>query len=440
MFSSTTTIPVSCKKAFKWLSRAESFRRLEPPWENMIRFQSCEPLKEGSRITFSYHLGPLVLPWRLKVSEYKQNESFTVEQIPFTQWSYHCRLKPLDDDSCEITEELDFQKRSFKHSTEKKITSALHYRQETMKNDLLCINRYPDKQLRILIAGSNGFIGSEIVTFLRAAGHKVIRLIRKKTHQHDVIFWNPNQNHLNTKDLEGFDAVINLCGENIADHPWTKRKKERILTSRLQSTNLLIEKLNQCTTKPPVLLNASAIGYYGNCQDQHIDEKQPQGKGFLADVCSRWEEAAMNFSNRTVLMRFGMVLNPKGGILKKTLPSFNIGLGAILGQGDHLISWISTDDLIYQLYHCLMQEHISGPVNFATPDIMSHKQFCNTLAKHLHRPCRLKVPAGLLRILFKDLADEVLLASIAAKPQKLLDSKAEFAYSDLEKTFAHLLK
>jgi uncharacterized protein len=298
--------------------------------------------------------------------------------------------------------------------------------------------------MKIILTGSTGLIGSELVPFLKLKGHTVKKLVRQKqTLAEDEILWNPSTGQLELKELEGFDAVINLAGENIADGRWNEEKKQRILDSRIASTRLLCHNLIHLENPPKVLINASAIGFYGDRGEEELDEKSASGtKSFISKVCREWEAAtapAMQKGIRVVCLRTGMVLSEKGGALAKMLIPFKIGLGGVLGTGEQYISWIALDDLLEVIYYVLTQEGIEGPVNAVSPYPVNNKDFTKTLGHLLHRPTLLSMPVFAARLAFGEMADELLLSSAKVLPAELEKRGFQFKYPQLESALEHIL-
>lgn len=299
----------------------------------------------------------------------------------------------------------------------------------------------PTEEKRILLSGASGFIGSQLKAFLQQAGHGVFRLVRRQEEAvGDAIFWDPTQGTVRKDDFEGFDAVIHLAGSGIADRRWTKKRKEQLFLSRCRDTWLLSQVLCRLYRPPKTMICASAVGFYGNRADEELTEESGPGKGFLADLCQKWEGATLAIDNRgtrVVHCRFGAVLGAKGGALKKLLTPYRLGLGGKLGSGEQFLSWIAIDDLLGAAYHCLMNENLSGPVNFVAPQAVRQKEFARLLAKKLGRPAFCHAPAWLLKLVLGEMAEEMLLSSQRAVPKKLLASGYRFRYPDLEAALDH---
>ena len=297
--------------------------------------------------------------------------------------------------------------------------------------------------MRILVTGSSGLVGSSLVAELIKARYDVVRLIRTREQVGaQYVFWNPQTSEIDSASLEGIDAVVHLAGENIVRKRWTTSVKQHISNSRIKGTSLLCNVLSSLARPPQVLISASAIGYYGDRGDEILSEDSSAGDGFLAQVCREWEAATQPAADkgiRVVTLRIGMVLSPKGGALARLLPLFRFGLGGKMGNGNQYTSWVSIDDLIGIIKFALRCSAISGPVNAVAPNPVTNLEFTRTLGRVLRRPAAWRVPALALRLAVGDMADEMLLASIRARPARLIEHGCEFVHPDLAQALRALL-
>lgn len=255
------------------------------------------------------------------------------------------------------------------------------------------------------------------------------------------ISWDPAEGRAVKEDFEGFDAFIHLSGEPLSLSRWSREKKEKILFSRTVSTWFLSQIASLLFTPPKIFISVSAIGFYGDRGDEVLTEASSAGCGFLAQVCCEWEKAARSIERRgarIVHPRFGMVLGAKGGALSKMLFPYKLGLGGALGSGQQWMSWIALEDLCSSM-DFILHSQIEGPVNFVSPHPVRQKDFARALASFLHRPLFLSLPSWILRLRFGQMADEILLASCRAYPQKLIESGFSFRYSDLSEALHHCL-
>jgi uncharacterized protein len=297
--------------------------------------------------------------------------------------------------------------------------------------------------MNILVTGASGLIGTALVSSLTSHGHEVTRLVRGQPRSGEkAARWDPMAGTIDASALEGADAAVHLAGESIAER-WTAAKKVRIRDSRVKGTQLLCETLARLSSPPKVLVSASAIGYYGDRGEEILSEESPPGRGFLSEVCRAWEaatEPAQRQGIRVVQLRMGVVLSPAGGALAKILPPFRMGLGGVLGSGRQYMSWIALDDVVGVIQHAIVTDALQGPTNAAAPRAVTNQEFTKTLGKVLGRPTVMPLPAFAARLMFGEMADELLLASARVQPAKLVASGYTFRYPELEAALRHLLK
>ncbi len=293
-----------------------------------------------------------------------------------------------------------------------------------------------------LVTGSTGLIGSVVVDALKEAGHDVYRLIRPPRQAGaDEILWDPMGGSIDKSKLRGCDAVIHLAGESIAGR-WTAAKRERIYQSRVKGSRLLCEYIGGMDNRPRVFISASGVGYYGDQGDKLLTEEAAIGEGFLCDVAGDWEAAcrqAADFGVRTVQTRFAMVLSKAGGALPRMLPAFKLNLGGPLGGGKQFMPWVSIDDVVSVIMFALENGAIKGPVNVVSPQTVTNREFSQALARTLHRRCFFRIPELVLKLMFGNMARELLLFSNRAVPQKLLDAGFQFQHPDLAEALAAVL-
>jgi uncharacterized protein len=288
--------------------------------------------------------------------------------------------------------------------------------------------------MKVLIAGASGLIGSALIPSLEAEGAEVTRLVRS-TPKPGEIEWHPNQDAMDPARLEGFEAVINLAGENVAGGRWTEELKRRIHDSRVNGTHLLSEAMAKLAKRPRVFLCASATGFYGDRDDEVLDEHSDSGGGFLAGVCREWEQAtepAASAGVRVVNLRFGVILAREGGMLAKLLTPFKMGMGGKVGSGKQIISWVAIDDAVSVIKLALHDETFRGPVNVVAPNPVTNEAFTKTLGHVLSRPTALAMPAFAARLAFGEMADEMLLTSQYVVPKRLTDAGFQYQYPELE--------
>ena len=295
--------------------------------------------------------------------------------------------------------------------------------------------------MKIVISGASGLIGTQLVKRLSTNGHDVVRLVRR-TAKAGEVQWDPKRGVLDPAALAGVDAVIHLSGAGIGDKRWTNSYRKEIMDSRTLSTALLASTIAGMPTKPTVFLSGSAIGIYGARNDEKLTEVSTHGTSFLADVCEQWEQAAkpaIDAGIRTVFLRTGIVLSPKGGALKKLLPLFKLGVGGKFGNGKQWQSWISMDDEVGAIEH-LLTAPVSGAVNLTAPNPVTNAEFTKVLAGVLKRPAIVPVPTFAPKlILGGELADALLFTGQRVIPAALNASGYTFKHSTLESALRSLL-
>ncbi len=287
--------------------------------------------------------------------------------------------------------------------------------------------------MKIILAGGTGFIGTPLRKKLLEEGHEVMVLVREvQESPSDAAKYMPWDGRSPQTKIEAADAIINLAGENISARPWTPAQKEKILRSRIEATKALVLTIGQMKKKPSILINASAIGYYGDVPSGEVTEQSPRGRGFLAEVCEAWEAEAKKaeaLGVRVVLARLGVVLGPGGGMLGKIVPPFRFFTGGPLGSGEQWISWVHIEDLIRIFLFILGSSGFSGAVNVTAPIPVPMKDFCKALGRVLKRPSWLPVPGFLLKFFLGELS-EALLSGQKALPVRLRQAGYVFQYPD----------
>ncbi|MFT5285107.1 MAG: hypothetical protein ACI8TQ_001268 [Planctomycetota bacterium] len=291
--------------------------------------------------------------------------------------------------------------------------------------------------MRIAVTGSSGLVGASLVPALEMAGHEVVKLVRREPRSSDELTWDPLAPEMppETKNaLQGVQAAIHLAGANIADARWSARRKQIIESSRTRGTDLLARTLAELDSKPSVLVCASAVGIYGNRGADWVDASSLPGSGFLAGLCQRWESAAnpaRTAGIRVAHMRLGVVFHPtQGALAKMTLP-FRLGLGAPLGKGAQFMSWIGVADAVGAILHVLENENCIGPIDTVAPHPVTNIEFTTALAGVFRRKARLRIPKIAARLLFGELAEELLLAGQRVRPTALLRSGYAFQQPEI---------
>jgi hypothetical protein len=293
----------------------------------------------------------------------------------------------------------------------------------------------------VAISGSSGLIGSALVRMFEQRRDEVRPLVRRETRKPREISWNPEGEEIEGAKLEGIDVIINLAGENLAQH-WSTGAKERIRDSRVKGTALLSRTIASLAAKPRVFLSGSAIGIYGSRRDEPLDETSTLGDDFLASVCKDWEAATAPASDvgvQVTHLRTGLVLSTEGGLLPKLLLPFRLGLGGKLGRGRQWMSWISLDDYVEAVCHLATDLSLPGAVNMVSPSPVTNEEFTDILANILRRPAMIPVPSFALRFAMGEMAEETALASQRVRPHRLLEANFHYQQPTLDKALRHLL-
>ena len=300
--------------------------------------------------------------------------------------------------------------------------------------------------MKVAVTGATGLIGSALCKDLIGDGHSVVVLTRSPGKAQElgatrIVQWDANTSPP-PESLDGLDAVIHLAGEPIAEGRWSGKKKKSIRNSRIRGTRFLVQSLLLCKNHPKVLLGASAIGYYGSGDVVKVNEEGLPGTDFLAEICSQWETETKPVSQvgtRVVLLRTGLVLSTKGGAFPRILLPFQMFVGGPLGSGKQWMSWIHLADEIGAIRHILEVDRIHGPVNLVAPNPVSNEQFSRTLAQVLRRPYFFRVPGFILRFLFGEMANSLLLNGQHVSPRVLENTGYVFLFPELKKALQALI-
>ncbi len=443
LYEKKTIMPVSANDLFAWHEREGAFERLTPPWEHIKLKHKDASLQVGSETHFKIQKGIFSLSWLARHVKYDPPKEFVDIQVkgPFKKWVHHHKIIPIDKYKSEMQDLLTFQtplglgKKMALHNIEQ----MFKYRHTTLRNDLEVQQKFKAPAMTIGITGASGLIGTALSAFLKTAGHKVLPISRSNQYANGVQ-WDPESGLIDQDKLEGLDVLINLAGDNIGEGRWTELKKKRIRDSRVKSTRLIVNTLNNLKHPPKVFISTSGLGYYGTNIAGVSTEKTNPGNDFLASVCAEWEHEANQFKKgRCVIARLGVVLSSSGGALTKMSQFFKLGLGGVIGKGDQKMSWIALDDAIYSLYQMMVDDSLSGPINLCTPNSTTNYNLTKSLAKVLRRPAVLAIPSTFARLAFGQVADATLLSNCQAKPTVLEKSAHRFYYPKLEDALKHTL-
>ncbi len=451
IFEKSLQLPVAAAEAFAWHERPGALDRLIPPWESVRIAERGQGVRDGSVVKLVARMGPLRLAWLAEHHDYEAGHSFrdTQRSGPFAAWEHLHKFESDPDGRGTLEDHIEYRLPGGPLGSllggnyiRRKIGRMFDYRHNTTHADLAAHSKYQGVgPMQIAITGSSGLVGSTLIPLLTTGGHAVTRLVRREAGEGEVT-WDPQAETFDASPLDGVDAVVHLAGENIAASRWNARVKQRLRDSRVAATRRLCEGLAKMSSRPKVLVCASAIGFYGDRGDERLDEQSQPGSSFLAELVRDWEAAtkpAADAGIRVVNLRFGVILSPKDGALSKMLLPFKLGGGGRVGSGKQYWSWISIDDAAGAIHHALMTDGLAGPVNAVAPNPATNLDFTKTLGRVLRRPTIVPMPAFAARLALGEMADELLLASSRIEPKLLLESGYDFRQPTLEGALRHLL-
>ena len=293
----------------------------------------------------------------------------------------------------------------------------------------------------IAISGASGFIGARLKKHLANCGFSVLSIVRTLSKDHEV-FFDPYKDYLDTDSLEGIDALINLSGASIATR-WNKKNKEILRASRINSTNTLVNSVLKLKKPPKVFIGASAVGIYGDRGSEILSEESNINKDdFLSKLCIDWECASNRLTEtecRVVNLRLGLVLDIKGGMLKKLIPTFKLGLGATIGPGTQYMSWICIKDLLCLIEFILKNQNISGAINACSPNPVTNEEFSKEVASTLKRPCFFTIPKSFIQLMMGEMGN-ILITGQRAEPKKAMNFGFKFKYPLIKECLETLLR
>jgi len=446
----TSIMPAPVQALSAWHFREGALDRLVPPWENIRLLHSAGGIANGSTATLRLQKGPIHFDWLAQHEQVQPGVGFADRQVsgPFAAWFHEHRFMPHEDGRSTLEDHVTYQpKFGWLGSAvagafiRKDLARTFAWRHLRTRNDLQRHQQLSQGEpLRIAVSGASGMVGKQLCAFLSTGGHQVRRIVRgAPNHERLEIAWNTKQAKLDVQALNGVDAVVHLAGENIASKRWSEDRKRAIRKSRVQGTRQIAEALASLPNKPRVLICASAIGYYGSRGPEPLDETSSAGRGFLSETCQAWENAtqpAEIAGIRVVHLRIGLVIAAAGGVLARLRLPFSLGLGGPGGSGRQGMSWISLDDVIASMLHCIQDESLHGAVNAVAPDARSNREFARALGSVMHRPAVAPLPAPIVSALFGEMGRELLLRGSFVQPKRLLERGFRFDHPRLEQALA----
>lgn len=451
LFEHQSEYPCTAEELYNWHSRKGALERLLPPWQNISVLARHGGIEAGGEVVLRMHAGLFSYRYKARHTANIPGKMFrdVQEKGPFSSWSHSHYLSNIDHGAVlkdHVAYSLPghrFLPQFIKNYVHKSLQQLFDHRQKVLAEDIQLHRRCSTPPLRILVSGASGVIGRDLLPLLTTGGHQVFTLVRRRPDPaQGEIYWDPAGGILDERDLPEIDGVIHLAGEYIGLSKWKEEKKRRVLDSRVKGTTLLAETLAARKRPPKVFLCASAVGYYGDGRDRVIDETDPPGDDFIAAVCKLWEqgtEPARNAGIRTVFMRLGIGLTPRGGALQRILAASPLGFMRRFGTGRQYISWISRDDMVGAMLHALSCSSLQGPLNIVAPQPVTNAEFMQTLARICGRPLLFPLPGWFLKMIYGQMASEILLSGCRVSSQKLHDSGFEFRHPTLEMALKSLL-
>jgi uncharacterized protein (TIGR01777 family) len=449
-FTRTSIMPAPVERLADWHFHAGALDRLLPPWRRVSVESASGGVSDGSTVTLCIGNGPFSVRWLAKHERVQPGLSFVDRQVqgPFAEWVHEHRFRPYEDGRSALEDHVVWRAPGGKLGAllgnrllERDLARMFAWRHRRTANDLRRHEEYGAAgPLRVAVSGASGLVGRQVCAFLSTGGHQVRRIVRGRPSPERLdVAWDTHSGTVDTHLLDGVDAVVHLAGENIAAGRWSAERKQAIRASRVEGTRQIAEALASLPNKPKVLISASAIGLYGSRGPEPLDESSAPGGGFLPETCIAWEEAtkaAEMAGIRVVHLRIGLVLAAAGGMLAKLRTPFSLGLGGPVGSGRQGMSWISLDDLIGSIMHCVRDEGVAGAVNAVAPDPRSNADFGRALGRAMRRPAIAPLPAPMVSALFGEMGRDLLLRGAFVQPRRLLERGFRFEYSRLEQALA----
>jgi uncharacterized protein (TIGR01777 family) len=447
-FQKESRFSIPAEALYRYHVSPGAFSRLSPPWEPVALQGPDGAIGPGDERTLRIGIKRLSVPWVARHEDFVTDRQFVDVMVsgPFRSWHHTHRFEP-DNGGSRLIDDIKYElplNLPLGGLVRKKLQRMFTYRHRQTARDLERIAAYPGPSsarggpsLKVGITGSRGLVGSALTSFLGVAGHQAFPLVRGADAPKEGALWWPEAD---LQAMEGMDAVVHLAGETIAQ-PWTQSAKDEIYYSRVEGTKRLCRALAELKNPPKTLICASAIGYYDSEQPGPVGEGGAPGNDLLAKICRDWEAAtqvAEDAGIRVCHLRVGLVVSSGGGIFGIQFPVFGMGLGAVLGSGAQMQSFIDRDDLVAAIYHLIHRDDLSGPFNGTAPYPVSQKVTAQALAAALKRPLFLRVPESPIRMVMGAQAD-MLLKGLDVLPERLLASGFTFQAPTLWDSLVHQL-
>jgi uncharacterized protein (TIGR01777 family) len=423
-------LAVPAAETFAWLSRPAARDRLAPPWQPPGSWQGERAVDPGA--------------WA--VTERPADDAWERRFTVVPDGPERCRLEVVVAPRSQSGARPGGAGRGAARDQVAALRAAAFALRQAARDLSRHVRARPIGSLSVAVTGASGLIGRALCAFLAAGGHRVLRLVRGEVPTGgwpaDAIPWSPDDGVLDARRLEGVDAVVHLAGESVGGGRWTDARKRRIRASRVDGTALVARALVGLERPPRVLVAASAVGIYGARGDEPVDESAAPGTGFLPEVAAAWEAASGPAAARGVrvaLARLGLVLAPAGGALGRMLPLFRAGLGARLGSGRQMMSWVDLDDVVGALHHAIADATFAGPFNVTAPAPASNADFTRSLARVLGRPAFLPAPGFAIAAALGEMGRSLLLDGARVLPRRLERAGFRFLHPALEPALAEML-
>lgn len=447
-FVASSSIPAPAADVFAVYERPGAFERLTPPYEHTWVVRRQGSIRDGDRAELRMKIGPFSRRWLAEHRDYEEGHQFVDVQVqgPFARWEHRHRVEPSGPESSLMIDQVAYRLPLGRlgdvlgrRLVERWLRRMFGYRHAVLAHDAKLHRRAEGRLRRVAVTGASGLLGRSLTALLESGGHTVVPLVRDA--RRDGIRWSPQRGEIDRSALEGFDAIVNLAGENIAQR-WTPKSKARIRDSRWEGTRLLAETITSLVRPPEVFVSVSGVHFYGDTGSVEVDEQSPPGEGFLAEVCRGWEQAsriADTADTRVVNPRMGVVLSPAGGALSKMKLPFSLGLGVRVGDGQQPMSWVGIDDAVGVLYWAILDDRMSGPVNVVAPESVDNAAFTRTLGRVLRRPTPFVIPRTAVKLALGEMGEATLIEGQRVRPVKLEEAGYPFAHTRLEDALRHVL-